>query len=244
VSSIGKRPEMRIRWDVHTEQILQDGPASRHWLADAEVEIRPLGSPQTLTFERAKHSKVRHERHQIPALGDTNSHFSSKLLKFGWLCWPLWIRRVLVHPNRWPSARAQEGQYGRREARPFSLGLGLSATDQGAMPRMKILDVFLASCCGALASTCKALNRGVFLSPSNAGSTARSMSQSERCSLCFLKMHKGFVRTLEIGRYPCDELGWDIRTGAGRHDRQWPGGGERGVVGSPVELMTPRSSCG
>jgi len=34
----------------------------------------------------------------------------SKLLEFGVFYCPLWIRRVLVHPKRWPSARAQEGQ--------------------------------------------------------------------------------------------------------------------------------------
>jgi hypothetical protein len=42
----------------------------------------------------------------------------------------LWIRRVLVHPKRWPSARAQEGQWPVRKHRPFSLGLGLAARAQ------------------------------------------------------------------------------------------------------------------
>jgi hypothetical protein len=37
-----------------------------------------------------------------------------------------WIRRVLVDPNRWLSARAQKGQYGRGKARPFFLAVSSS----------------------------------------------------------------------------------------------------------------------
>src|SRR5215204_2827568 len=54
----------------------------------------------------------------------------SKLLELGVFQCPLWIRRVLVHPDRWPSARAQEGQYGRRKRGRFYCGLGLAVRAQ------------------------------------------------------------------------------------------------------------------
>jgi hypothetical protein len=71
--------------------------------------LRVTAHDKVRHLERVKYGKVRHETQQTPALGGHELAFYEQVLEFGWLCRPLWIRRVLVDPNRSPSARAQEG---------------------------------------------------------------------------------------------------------------------------------------
>jgi hypothetical protein len=70
-------------------------------------------------IERVKDGKALHESQQLQHRVTRTRVKASKLLEFEPLLWPLWIRRVLVHPKRWPSARAQEGQWLPRQREPF-----------------------------------------------------------------------------------------------------------------------------
>jgi hypothetical protein len=86
--------------------------------------LRVTAHDKVRHLERVKYGKVRHETQQTPALGGHELAFYEQVLEFGWLCRPLWIRRVLVDPRRGnarrelsglcfsagPSALIQEGQ--------------------------------------------------------------------------------------------------------------------------------------
>ena len=68
---------------------------------------------------RVKYGKAEHRNRKLQHRVTRTRVKGSKLLEFGPFQRSLWIRRVLVHPKRWPSARAQEGQYGRRKRGRF-----------------------------------------------------------------------------------------------------------------------------
>jgi hypothetical protein len=62
------------------------------------------GDRQTPTFERVKSGKVQHERLKFQHRMTRTRVNGGKLPEFGWLPWPLWIRRVLVRAQEWSPA--------------------------------------------------------------------------------------------------------------------------------------------